>query len=101
MERQPASIRLQKGHSTRRTEISARYDRIIKRNLSHIKYMTEHVASEAPEVQEAFRRELSDTIREVFDHEYRYQTESLSLEDVDLRQEIQIHQRESELVVAR
>lgn len=69
--------------------------------LEQFKDMIEHVASEAPEVQEAFRRELSDTIREVFDHEYRYQTESLSLEDVDLRQEIQIHQRESELVVAR
>lgn len=72
-----------------------------KDTLEQFKDMIEHVANEAPEVQEAFRKELSDTIREVFDHEYRYQTESLSLEDVDLRQEIQIHQRESELVVTR
>lgn len=69
--------------------------------LRQFKAMTNALSREMPEVQEAFREEFSKTVHEIFEINYHYLTKPISVQEVDLSEEIRVCGRETELSITR
>lgn len=67
--------------------------------LDLFKEMVEGITKESKEVQDLFRREFHETIREVFEREYKYHTVAMEIQDIDLHQEISIGERQQEVQI--
>ena len=69
--------------------------------LRQFRAMTNALSREMPEVQEAFREEFSKTVHEIFEINYHYLTNPISIQEVDLSEEIRVCGRETELSITR
>ena len=69
--------------------------------LRQFKAMTNALSREMLEVQEAFREEFSKTVHEIFEINYHYLTKPISVQEVDLSEEIRVCGRETELSITR
>lgn len=64
--------------------------------------LADGMSQEEPEVQRAFIREFEQTTRDIFERDYRYESEGLTVETVDLREELaQSREKETELDIVR
>ena len=64
--------------------------------------LADGMSQEEPEVQTAFIREFEQTTHDIFERDYRYESEGLTVETVDLREELaQSREKEAELDIVR
>lgn len=73
-----------------------------ERYLALFDDLAEGMSREEPEVQREFLTEFTKTTQDIFERDYRYNSESVRVEMVDLREEIaQSREKETELDIVR
>lgn len=64
--------------------------------LELFKDMVEAITKESKEVQDLFRSEFHETIKEVFEREYKFKAEEMKIEDIDLFLEVMVEEKHQE-----